>query len=44
VALLGTLAGEIPGVGYGMRAALLTAGAAFLLGVLVTAFTVPRTG
>jgi MFS transporter, DHA2 family, methylenomycin A resistance protein len=42
VALLGTLAGRASGVAGGMPAAMSIAGAVFLLGALVTAFTVPR--
>jgi DHA2 family methylenomycin A resistance protein-like MFS transporter len=44
VALLGTLAGQAAGAAGGMPAAMSIAGAAFLLGALVTAVTVPRLG
>lgn len=42
VALLGTLAGRVAGGAGGTHAALAAAGAAFFLGALVTAWTVPR--
>jgi DHA2 family methylenomycin A resistance protein-like MFS transporter len=42
VALLGTLAGDVAGGTGGMHVALAGAGAAFLLGAFVAAFTAPR--